>query len=191
MTSQVTIVGVGALGSHAGLFLRNEARLHVIDFDRVEQKNIWSQFHGRRAVGKNKAESFLQQMNFMFGVLPMRTPHRLTADNVKQLLGETDLVLDCLDNGKSRELVQKFVRDKGIPCLHGAISDDGSFGRVIWDEEFEIDYETEEGAATCENGEHLPFICTVSSFIAKAAQEFLQSGQKTGYLIHPGGVEKT
>jgi molybdopterin/thiamine biosynthesis adenylyltransferase len=191
VTKQVTIAGVGALGSHAGLFLRNEAKLHVIDFDRVEQKNVLSQFHGRQAVGKNKAQGFSHLMDFLFRAKPRITPHRLTADNVKQLLTGADLVLDCLDNGKSREIVQKFVRDIGIPCLHGALSADGSFGRVIWDEEFEIDYETEEGAATCEDGAHLPFICIISSFIAKAAQEFLQSGRKIGYLIHPGGVEKT
>ena len=188
---QVVIVGVGALGSHAGLILRNEASLHVIDFDRVEQKNVLSQFHGRQSVGKNKAQGFSHLMDFLFRIKPGTTPHRLTADNVVQLLEGADLILDCLDNGKSRELVQKFVRDAGIPCLHGAVSDDGSFGRVIWDEGFEIDYETEEGAATCEDGAHLPFICIVSAFIAKAAQEFLQSDRKTGYLIHPGGVEKT
>lgn len=187
---RAVIVGVGALGSHAGFLLRNEAMLHVIDFDRVEQKNTMSQFHGLRTVGKNKAQSFSQLMSFLFGMRVRATPHRLTADNVIQLLDGADLILDCLDNGKSRETVQKFVRDVGIPCLHGALSADGSFGRVIWDEGFEIDYETEEGAATCEDGAHLPFICTVSSFIAKAAQEFLQSGRKTGYYVHPGGVEK-
>ncbi len=187
---RAVIVGVGALGSHAGLLLRNEVIIHAIDFDRVEQKNTMSQFHGLRAVGKNKAQSFSQLMSFLFGGRVKVTPHRLTADNVTQLLEGADLVLDCLDNGKSREIVQKYVRDVGIPCLHGAVSDDGSFGRVIWDEKFEIDYETEEGAATCEDGEHLPFLCTVSSYIARAAQEFLRSGQKTGYYVHPGGVEK-
>jgi predicted ThiF/HesA family dinucleotide-utilizing enzyme len=190
VTKQVAIVGVGALGSHAGLFLRNEAGFRVIDFDRVEQKNVLSQFHGRQAVGKNKALGFSHLMDFLFQVKPRIIPHRLTEDNARQLLGGADLVLDCLDNGRSRELVQGFVRKAGIPCLHGALSADGSFGRVVWDEAFEIDYEDEEGAATCEDGANLPFIGTVSAFMAKAAQEFLKTGRKTGYYVHPGGVEK-
>ena len=187
---KLKIVGVGALGSHAGLLLRNEGSIHAIDDDRVEQKNLLSQFHGHAAVGKNKARGFADLMSFVFRVKVKQTPHRLTADNVEQLLGGADLVLDCLDNGASREVVQKYVRREGVPCLHGAISADGSFGRVVWDEGFEIDWEKEEGGATCENGENLPFICAVSSFIAKAAQRFLKDGRKDGYLITPGGVEK-
>ena len=187
---QLKLVGVGALGSHAGLFLRNEGRLHAIDFDRVEQKNLLAQFHGHSAVGKNKARGFADLMSFVFRTKVQQTPHRLTADNVEQLLGGADLVLDCLDNGASREVVQKFVRRTDTPCLHGAIAADGSFGRVIWDEGFEIDWEKEEGGATCEDGDNLPFICTVSAFVAKAAQGFLRGGRRDGYLVTPGGAER-
>ena len=51
----IVITGVGALGSHLVQFIRNEkTAIRVVDFDRVEQKNVLSQFYGRPGVGKNK-----------------------------------------------------------------------------------------------------------------------------------------
>jgi molybdopterin/thiamine biosynthesis adenylyltransferase len=187
----VVVVGVGALGSHVVQFLRNvEVKLRVIDFDRVEQRNVMSQFHGKPSVGKGKTQSLKDSMQFLFGFKIDTVPHKLTGDNAKELLGGAALVLDCLDNGKSRRVVQGFVREHGIPCLHGAVDGDGTFGQVTWDEGFKVDDEPSEGAKTCEDGRHLPFISTVSAFLARSAQIFLDRGQKISYVIHPGGVQR-
>ncbi len=188
---RITIVGVGALGSHATFFLRNEGEIKIIDFDRVDRKNVLAQFHGLPGVGKNKVQSLQQSMQFLFGLKLAGSPHKLTADNENQLLAESDLILDCLDNAASRELVQGFARRTKTPCLHGALAADGAFGRIVWDENFVIDKETTAGGATCEGGEHLPFIGVVSAYLARAAQEFLTKGKKIGFEIHPGGVLRT
>jgi molybdopterin-synthase adenylyltransferase len=186
---KVMVVGVGALGSHVVQFLRSVAcALTVIDFDRVERKNTLSQFHARTAVGKSKVQSLLQSMRLLFGRELGAIPHRLTADNVEVLLTGADLVLDCLDNAEGRRLVQRFVRAKGIPCLHGALAADGTFGRVVWDEQFQIDAEPESGAATCENGEHLPFIAVTAGYLALAAQRFLVDSEQIGFNLHPAGA---
>ncbi len=181
---KVVIVGVGALGSHVVQFLRNVADLKVVDFDRVEQKNTLSQFHAQNSVGKGKVQSLQQAVNFLWKVKIEGVPHRLVGDNVQQILGGADLILDCLDNGESRQVVQGFVREAGIPCLHGALAADAAVGRVIWDEDFKIDYGT-PGGATCEDGEHLPFIGMVSCYIARAAQEYLTTGRKIGFQVFP------
>jgi len=188
----VVIVGVGALGSHVVQLLRNcGATLRVIDFDRVEQKNVSSQFHGRTGVGKSKVVSLAQTMQLLFNQKLDQVPHKLTADNVEQLLGKADLVIDCLDNGASRRVVQAYVRANKIHCLHGALAADGQFGHVVWDENFKIDDEPAAGAATCENGEHLPFIGISSSYLAHTAKEFLTKGVKIGFLVHSGGATRT
>jgi molybdopterin/thiamine biosynthesis adenylyltransferase len=186
---KIVIVGVGALGSHLVLMGRNfGASVKVIDMDRIEKKNVMSQFHTNMAVGKNKADALKQAMQGLFGIKIDAIPHRLTTDNVEQLLGSADLVVDCLDNGASRRIIQNFVRARKIACLHGALAPDGGFGRVVWDESFAIDDETGMGAATCEDGEHLPFITTVSSYMASSVQRFLKDGRKVGFQVHPGGV---
>lgn len=185
------MVGVGALGSHAVQFLRSVkgVRIRAVDFDRVELKNASSQFHGAKSVGRNKAEALRQTMDFLFKVKVEARPVRLTEDNVRELLGDAALVLDCLDNGASRRTVQEFVRSAGIPCLHGALSADGSFGMAVWDERFRVDDEPAAGAATCEEGEHLPFISAVAAAVARSAQAFLEEGKRAGYQIHPGGSD--
>jgi molybdopterin-synthase adenylyltransferase len=188
----VTIVGVGALGSHVVQLLRGvDATLRVIDFDRVEQKNVASQFHGKPTVGKSKVMGLQQTMQYLFGVKILTIPHKLTLENDDQLLGKSDLVVDCLDNGEARRIVQAFVRRSSTPCLHGALAANGGFGRVVWDEHFKIDDESGAGAATCEDGAHLPFISITSSFLARAAQEFLGTGRKFGFEVSPGGVIRT
>lgn len=195
----VIVVGVGALGSHVVQLLRNEANLFVIDFDRVEAKNVLSQFHGKPSVGKGKVASIVQTMNFLWGVKVDGANAKLVDINVDVLLNrdfrwpegivhKADLVIDCLDNGEARRLVQAFARKQNMPCLHGALAADGGFGRVIWDENFVID-DGVTGAATCEDGAHLPFIAVVASLIARSAQEFLLRGKRYGWSIAPTRIE--
>lgn len=98
-------------------------------------------------------------------------------------------MIDCLDNGASRRIVQKYVRETSTPCLHGALSADGTFGSVLWDEVFVVDDET-PGQRTCEDGAHLPFIATVSTYIAQVAQTFWRTGAKQGFQVYLGGVSR-
>ncbi len=189
MTRNIVIVGVGALGSHVALLSRNfDARIKLVDFDRVEQKNTLSQFHTKMGLGRNKAQALAQTLQGLFGLKVEAIPHRLTADNAEALLGGADLVIDCLDNGASRRVVQETVRRLGVPCLHGGLAADGQFGRAIWDAHFVIDDESEAGQATCEGGEHLPFIAVVAARLACCAQAFLATGAQPGFHIHPAGA---
>ncbi len=191
MSKLVTIVGVGALGSHLVQFLRSEdVSLRIIDFDRVEQKNTYSQFHGVPARGKKKVDSLAQAMQMLFGTKLKTIPHKLCSDNLDALLGG-DLVVDCLDNGEARQLVQSWVRKHGVPCLHGALASDGSFGRVVWDEDFVIDSEGVAGEATCALGEFLPFIAITAAYLAKSSQSYLRNAEKTGFEISPSGAIAT
>jgi molybdopterin/thiamine biosynthesis adenylyltransferase len=183
----VTIVGAGALGSHLAQFLRSEAQLKVIDFDRVEAKNVLAQFHGKSAVRQLKVTALSSVMNFLWGIKIETNSNKLVENNVEQLLGHPDLIIDCLDNGVSRRVVQRYTRQEAIPCLHGALAADGAFGRVVW-ESFVVDDEDAAGAPTCEDGEHLPFIGIVSTYLARAAQIYLHTGKRVGFAISPVGA---
>lgn len=189
MRPRIVVVGVGALGSHFVLAARNiDASLRVVDFDRVETKNLLAQFHTKMGSGKNKAQALQAAMLGLFGLKLEAVPHRLTSDNAEQLLGDANLVVDCLDNGASRRLVQNFVRAKSIPCLHGAVDAAGTYGRVAWDSRFVIDDEAKVGQPTCEGGEHLPFLIVIAAHLALATRSFVNDGRQVGYEVHPGGV---
>lgn len=189
MTDRVTIVGVGALGSHLALLARNwDVELRLIDFDRVEQKNTQAQFHTRMGLGRNKAQALGQALRGMFGLKVDSLPRKLQADNVTELLGGARLIIDCTDNAEARRLIQGFARRGGVPCLHGALSTDGGFARIIWDEHFVEDEEASPGQATCEDGAQLPFYAMAAATLADVAQGFLESGARASYQLMPGGL---
>ena len=181
----VTIVGVGALGSHLALALRNAAALKLCDFDRVEAKNILSQFHTNMGRGKNKAVALQATLLGLYGVVATAVPYRVVETNAAAVLGGSDLIVDCTDNYAARITIGDVATVSGIPCLHGGLSADGTFGRIMWAEHFTPDAEGVVGQATCEDGENLPFHLAVASQMALTVQAFLKSGAKRSYQMTP------
>ena len=188
----IVIVGAGALGSHVVLLLRNlKHKIRVIDFDKVEQKNILAQFHTKMSLRKNKSMALEAAMRGMFGlsVLDIEArPHKLTKDNVDALLDDAALVIDCTDNIAARNTIQGYVTDVALPCLHGSLSADGTFARIMWTEHFEADAEGEDGEATCIDGEPLPFFGAAAAYMAIEAQRFLTTGKKQSFQLTPAGI---
>ena len=185
----VTIIGVGALGSHVVLFLRNlPHQLCIVDHDRVEQKNIASQFHTKMGLRQNKAHALCRAMQGMFGTNITAVTQKLTEDNVETLLARSDLVIDCTDNIAARTLIQTYCKDQNVPCLHGGLSADGQFARVMWSDLFTPDAEGEPGQATCEDGDHVAFYAMAAAQIATVAKEFLDSGKQTSLQLTPTGI---
>jgi hypothetical protein len=187
---RVVIVGVGALGSHVVLFSRNwKADIAVIDHDRVEVRNIASQFHSQMGSGKQKAKALEAAMQGLFHRPIEPFPVKLTKDNVRQLLGDASLIIDCTDNHEARSLIQHFAlgfsKNCIVPCLHGCLSAAGDVARVIWTENFAPDPEGETGQATCEDGENLWFHGLAGAIIAGVAQKFLETGKKQSFQITP------
>ena len=186
---RIVFCGVGALGSHAALLCRNlGADLVLLDFDRVESKNLLAQAFVKPSAGKNKAEALkLQLMNF-WGVKSEARGVRLERTNADALLAGADLLVDCFDNLASRALLSAWARAHGTPLVHGALAADGSFGLVRWDEGFVPDAEDAPGQATCEGGEHLPFIGLAAAVLARAIQDFVARGERRDAMVSLRGV---
>lgn len=189
---RVIFCGVGALGSTAAWLCRNlPAELVFIDFDRVESKNLLSQAYVKQSVGKNKAEALKLQLANFHGVKAESVGVRVTQDNVATLCSRGDLLVDCFDNQASRLLLSAYARQAGKPLVHAAVSADGTFGVVRWDERFTPDAEDHEGQATCEGGEHLPFIGQCAAVLARVIQDFLADGQRRDLMITLRAVTQT
>lgn len=189
---RVAICGVGALGSTAALFCRSlELTLRVIDFDRVESKNLSAQWFVKQSVGKNKAEAIRLQLANFYGVKAEARNVRLVATNAAELLDGCELAVDCFDNHDSRAVLSEAARAAGVPLLHAAISADGSFGLVRWDQRFTPDREDSAGQATCEGGEHLPMIGLVGTTLTRAIADFVRDGAQHDYMVSLSGVTRT
>lgn len=191
-SARLVVCGVGALGSSAVLFGRNlKAQWAFVDFDRVESKNVLAQAYVKQSIGRNKAEALKLQLSNFYGVKSEAFPVRLDETNVETLCKDAALILDCFDNIKSRQLLQQYARKAGKALLHAAISADGTFGIVRWDERFVADPEAQEGAATCEGGEHLPLIGVMGATIARTVQDFLKSTVKRDSMVSLNAVTTT
>lgn len=129
---RVLIVGVGAIGTHVGYALRNLPGLVLVDRDTVESRNTKNQLHPTQVVGRNKAEALRITLRSQFGVSVEAIPADLAPANTPHVLRGAELVVDCLDNAKSRRLVRDEAGKLGIPVLHVGISADTSAGIVSW-----------------------------------------------------------
>ena len=186
------ICGVGALGSTAVQVCRNVgAELRLVDFDRVESKNLAAQWFVKQSIGKNKAEAIRLQLANFYGVKAEAFGVRLAATNAVQLLAGCALAVDCFDNADSRIILSDAARAAGIPLVHAALAADGTFGIVRWDERFKPDREDAPGQATCEGGEHLPMIGLIGATLARAIQDFVGSAARHDYLVALSGVTRT
>jgi hypothetical protein len=192
VTKRIVICGVGALGSTCVLYCRNlAAELRLVDFDRVESKNLAAQWFVKQSVGKNKAEAVRLQLANFYGSKAEALGVRLAATNAAQLLAGCELAVDCFDNADSRIVLSESARAAKLPLLHGALAADGTVGLVRWDERFTADREDAAGQATCEGGEHLPMIGMVGATLARAVQDFLRDGSRYDYLVSLSGVTRT
>jgi molybdopterin-synthase adenylyltransferase len=189
---RIVVCGVGALGSTCVQYLRNvDAELRLIDFDRVESKNLAAQWFVKQSLGKNKAEALRLQLANFYGAKAEAMGVRLRADNAAQLLADCALAVDCFDNADSRLALSEAARAANVPLVHGALSADGTFGLVRWDERFTPDREDAEGQATCEGGEHLPMIGLMGAMLARTIQDFLASDDRRDYLVSLTSVQRT
>lgn len=186
----VIVCGGGALGSHVVYAARGlAADLAVVDFDRVETKNLVSQWFVKPMIGKNKATALKMQFQNFFGRKLHDYTVRLADENVETLLGGRDLVIECFDNAESRLLVQRFVREHGIACIHAGLAADGSFAAVRPDSEFVVDSEDVPGQATCEGDGFLPIITTTAACVVTSARLLLEEERGTAWNVGPEGAE--
>ena len=183
---KILIVGLGAIGSHVALALRNvDARLVLCDFDVIERKNTQSQFYQNQDVGKNKAVATRLALYGMYGNADVLSHGvKFTEISGVHLVEGVDLILDCTDNIAARQCIMEH---SDIPLLHGAMSADGTFAQVTWTRHFKPDAEDGDGV-TCEDGENLPFHLLIGSQMAIAAQQFIRDGTRQSYIITPNGV---
>jgi hypothetical protein len=181
---RVVFCGVGALGSTSVVLCRSlPIEMALVDFDRVESKNLLAQAFVKQSVGKNKAEALKAQLHNFHGVKAEAFGVRLGEENVATLLGGAGLVVDAFDNRASREILSAHARTHGTPLVHAAIAADATFGIVRWDERFVADAEDAAGQTTCEGGEHLPFIGVVAGALARVVQDFVARGARRDVMI--------
>lgn len=125
LNSRVLVIGAGGLGAPALLYLAaaGVGHLGIVDDDIVDLSNLQRQIiHGTSDIGRPKVESALRQIaeiNPDIVVEPIA--ERLCKENVLDLVGRYDLVLDGADNFATRYLINDACVLLGKPNVHGGV----------------------------------------------------------------------
>ena len=123
--SRVVVVGLGGLGSIVSQYLvaAGVGYIKIIDRDVVELSNLNRQIlYDEESIGLPKAYVAawkLRSLNPCSRVEPVYDSIR--EDNVEGIIGDVDLIVDCLDNWETRLILSRYARNKGIPLVHGAV----------------------------------------------------------------------
>ena len=131
-SSRAFIAGVGGLGCPVAmnLVLAGVGHLRICDADTVDITNLNRQFlHGETDIGALKTSSARSSLLSVNSNVKIETfPEKITAENVDSLVGDADIILDCLDNFTARHAIGQCAVRKGIPLVHGAVW--GMEGRI-------------------------------------------------------------
>lgn len=124
--SKVTIVGLGGVGGIAAIQC---ARLgiqdmHLIDGDAFEVSNLNRQMLcSINQIGRSKAMVAAEALKDINLKIKTRvTTQYLTEENARELLADTEVIIDCTDNLVARVIIHRAARDLGIPSIWIAVT---------------------------------------------------------------------
>ncbi len=126
LACETCIVGAGGLGGTLAEVLARigVGRLHLIDGDRFEAHNLNRQrFAHTDNLGRSKvdeARNAIARINPAVSVTASAV--FLTAANADALIGDADVVIDCLDRLDSRLVLQAACRNRKVPLVSAAVA---------------------------------------------------------------------
>jgi molybdopterin/thiamine biosynthesis adenylyltransferase len=132
--SSVFIAGAGGLGSPVAQYLAaaGVGTLRICDSGKVELSNLNRQLlHSDRDLGKPKVRSAartVRRVNPQVRVVPLR--EAIDEDSVEELVGDAQLILDCLDNFPTRQVLNALAVRRGLPMIHAGVT--GYSGQITF-----------------------------------------------------------
>ncbi len=123
--SKVFIAGAGGLGSPVSIYLAvaGIGTLRICDYGEPELSNLNRQIlHDDSRIGINKAVSAKQTLQSINPEVRVEVvADKITDKTVEQCIGDSDLVVDCLDNFETRHILNIHSVKKSLPMIHAGI----------------------------------------------------------------------
>lgn len=125
LKGRALLIGAGGLGSSAAMYLAaaGVGTIGIADGDTVDISNLQRQIiHGTGDIGRKKTESAKEKIHAMNPEVTVRTyPMLVTQENISNLMGEYDFVIDATDNFTSKFLINDACVLGEKPFSHGGI----------------------------------------------------------------------
>lgn len=134
--AKVFIAGAGGLGSPVSIYLAvaGVGTINIVDHDVVELSNLNRQIlHNDSDIGKKKTESAEETLKRLNSDIQVNIINEtIDQDNVIELVGDSDLIVDAMDNFETRHTLNRASFKLNIPYFHGAVSGfDGQVTTII------------------------------------------------------------
>ena len=139
LKSKISLVGLGALGSPVAYYLvaAGIGNLKIIDYDTVELSNLHRQIlHFSKDLNRKKTESAIEKLNLLNPDCAVEIINeRITAKNAKEILKDSDFVIEGSDNFPTKMLVNDTCVYLKIPfTIAGVLRFHGQIMTVIPEE---------------------------------------------------------
>jgi adenylyltransferase/sulfurtransferase len=123
--AKVFIAGAGGLGSPVSIYLAaaGVGTLRLADHDTVEPSNLNRQvLHWEEDIGRRKVDSGAEKLRKLNSNVKIETiTDTINENNILKLVGDSDLIVDAMDNLPTRYILNKAAIAKHIPFFHGAV----------------------------------------------------------------------
>ncbi len=124
-TSTVFVAGAGGLGSPVAIFLAvaGIGTIRICDFDSPDWSNLNRQIlHDHTKFGLNKALSAKKSLATLNPDVEVAAfTQKIDQGSVDTLVGDADIIVDCMDNFQTRYILNECAMTKGIPLVYGSI----------------------------------------------------------------------
>lgn len=123
--STVFIAGAGGLGGPVSIYLAvaGIGKLRICDNGRVELTNL------NRQILYDDDDIDMLKVDAAIGTLKRLNPYlevscssdKITRDTIDDLVGDADIIVDCLDNFETRFVINEFAVAKRVPFVHAGV----------------------------------------------------------------------
>ena len=129
---KIVLIGAGSTGSFLTLTLAKMGlnRIKVIDYDKIEAKNIPNQFYRTQDIGKYKVEA-LKEIVKDFTDTEIQTENIKIDENYSWDFDLNTLFIFCIDNMEGRQLIYNQIKDFPIKLIDTRFGSEGFSIHVV------------------------------------------------------------
>ena len=129
---KITVIGCGGIGGETIEMLARMGigELVLVDKDAFDLSNLNRQTLATIAdLGLDKSAVAAEKVRLINPYVKVTTfNEHIDQSNIEKVIGDSDIVIDALDNVLTRVIVSRAAKENGIPYIHGAIH--GTLGQI-------------------------------------------------------------
>ncbi|MFC2115384.1 ThiF family adenylyltransferase [Bacteroidota bacterium] len=122
----VFIAGLGGLGNPVSMYLAAAGIgcLRICDNDRVELSNLNRQIlYTENDIGRPKTDCTIKRISEFNSITKLESlTASINEENIGNLAGNADILVDCLDNKDTRDVLNRFAVENKLPLVHAGVN---------------------------------------------------------------------